>query len=121
MMECMKNDKTISIEKSEYKGKFWDITIAPFPDGAIISANEVTERLIGEQRIRKLNHIFENLGSNPQNNIRIIVKSLNELLNGVCAFYNRLDDDRKTLIVFYFQMDSMQQRMQAVQKLYLMI
>jgi len=69
-----------------------------------ITRGELTRQYIQQsdaiEKISKLNRIFSRLGTNPRTNIDIIVQHTCELLKGVCSLYNRLDNDKKSLIAW---------------------
>jgi len=58
LMECIKSKKLKRFPEMQYDGKFLDITLAPFPQGAIITSYEVTKRKKAEERIIHLNAVL---------------------------------------------------------------
>jgi PAS domain S-box-containing protein len=52
LMECIRSSKTKSFSELKYGDKFLDITIASFPDGAIITSQDITERKLTEEALR---------------------------------------------------------------------
>lgn len=64
------------------------------------SVEDITQRKTAEIQIAELNNLFLEIGIDPSRNIQIIVKKANEIINGVCSLYNRLDDKEKSLITW---------------------
>jgi PAS domain S-box-containing protein len=64
------------------------------------TAEDITQRKTAEIQIAELNNLFLEIGIDPSRNIQIIVKKANEIINGVCSLYNRLDDKEKSLITW---------------------
>ncbi|GEM_PF-1478914 len=50
-----------------------------------------------ESPISKLNRLFSRLGADPEKNITMIVEAAADILLGVCALFNRLDQEDKSL------------------------
>jgi PAS domain S-box-containing protein len=70
-------------------------------DGSIVMtvfATDITENLRMRDKIKHLNSIFYELGSDPEANIKIIVKKTCLILDGICSLYNRLDDKKNLLV-----------------------
>jgi len=61
---------------------------------------DITERKIAELQIAELNHLYLELGVDPEKNIHTIVKKACVILKGLCSLYNRLDDKNKSLIIW---------------------
>ena len=59
LMECIKSDKAKSFPELKYGDKFLDITIAPFPQGAIITSLDITKRKKMEEEKDKLLRTIE--------------------------------------------------------------
>ncbi len=49
-----------------------------------------------DQKIKRLNELFSLLGSDPEQNIHIIVQQACQILECACALYNRLDDQENS-------------------------
>ena len=54
LMECIRSDKAKSFSELKYNDKFLNISIAPFPKGAIITSQDTTERKRVEEEKDKL-------------------------------------------------------------------
>ena len=100
LIDSMKTGKVKKFSEIHYDNKFFSVTIAPMPNGAIITSVDITERKYAQDQIEKLTRVFEELGSEPENNIDFIVQQTNRLLNGACSLYNRLDDESKSLCIW---------------------
>ncbi len=83
-----------------YKDKIWDITIAPYEHGAIISSQNVTAQKQAEQQLMQLNGVFEKMGPDSQRNIDIIIQEVCRILNSNCSFLSIRDDNNGALSVF---------------------
>ncbi len=92
MITCINTKKTITVEKAPYKNKILNITIAPFPKGAIIASHDITDKITAEKQIKKMNSVFEELSSDPIKNIDFIIQKINEILKGKYTFYRKLND-----------------------------
>ena len=64
------------------------------------TVEDITQRKTAEIQINELNNLFLEIGIDPYRNIEIIVQKANEIINGVCSLYNRLDDKEKSLITW---------------------
>lgn len=64
------------------------------------SSRDITTKLETQEMIRSTAELFYSLGSNPYNNMNAIVKRACQILGGVAALYNRLDDDSQSLVVW---------------------
>ena len=53
MMECMRTGQTREFAEQQYLDRYFSITIAPFPEGAIIISEDVTEQKQAEDELRK--------------------------------------------------------------------
>ncbi len=51
----------------------------------------------GTRRIRKLGDLFNILGTDPVQNIHVIVRQASEVLNCTCSLYNRIDEKKTSL------------------------
>ena len=64
LMECIRSGKKKRFPAMKYDDKFLDITIASFPDGAIITSLDITERKRAEEMLKeseeKFRQFFEN-------------------------------------------------------------
>ncbi len=123
MMERLKDKdllnalkKCLNGEMSVYKGTYKSLTadkatpvrvyFNPIFDndnqvfGGVGIVEDISQLDDTEKKIQKLNDVFLQIGSNPQENIDLILKQTHELLNGACSFYNRLDDEDKSLVTW---------------------
>jgi PAS domain S-box-containing protein len=64
------------------------------------TVEDITEQKIAGQQIANLNHLFLELGVDPEKNIRTIVQKTCNIIGGVCSLYNRLDIKEKSLITW---------------------
>ncbi len=55
-------------------------------------ARDITARKTAEERIARLNRCFLGFGTDPDENIRMLIEVCGELLEGDCALYNRISD-----------------------------
>jgi len=65
-------------------------------------AKQLAEQKDAIEKISKLNEIFSLLGENPRTNIEVIVENAAKLLQGVCCLYNRLDNEKQSLIAWAY-------------------
>jgi two-component sensor histidine kinase/ABC-type amino acid transport substrate-binding protein/PAS domain-containing protein len=101
LLNCINENKIRTFPEIVYgNGKIFYITFSPFLSGAIITSRDITGQKKSETQLKALNHVFENLGSDPQININYITAETNRILNGVCSLYNRLDDKDQSLCVW---------------------
>ncbi|MFP4431488.1 MAG: response regulator [Spirochaetaceae bacterium] len=56
-----------------------------------------SERNRAQAKLRRINQIFNSLGTDPEENIRRIVGEVGELLGAACSLYNKLDDAGESL------------------------
>jgi len=52
LMECIKSKKVKRFSEMKYRDKYLDITLAPFPQGAIITTQDITERKMAEEKLQ---------------------------------------------------------------------
>jgi PAS domain S-box-containing protein len=64
LTECLKSGKTKSFPELKYGDKFLSITIAPFPQGAIITSQDITERKRAEKALHQSEKRFKELWDN---------------------------------------------------------
>ena len=53
LKQCMKSGESKEFPKQRYDGKFLQIRISPFSDGAIITSIDITDRVLAEDSMRK--------------------------------------------------------------------
>ncbi len=68
--------------------------------GGVGIVEDISQLDATEKKIQKLNDVFLQIGSNPHENIDLILKQTHDLLNGACSLYNRLDDEDKSLVIW---------------------
>lgn len=86
LIDCIRTGKQKNFPALPYNNKVLNITIAPYQHGAIINSQDITSRKKTENRMKKLNSIFENMGSDSQSNINYIVKEICLVLDATCSF-----------------------------------
>lgn len=101
LLNCINHNKIKTFPEIVYgNGKVFSITFSPLLSGAIITSRDITEEKIAESQLKALNNVFENLGTDPQENIKYITAETNKILQGVCSLYNRLDAEDQSLCVW---------------------
>jgi hypothetical protein len=84
LMTCIKNRQSKTFAEMHYGDKFLSITLAPFPKGAIIITQDITDRVQAEQdRIMLINDLRRALNE---------VETLRSLLP-ICASCKKIRDD----------------------------
>ena len=68
----------------------------PFPKPSSTAADDRNGPQI-EQKLKKLSELFSLLGSDPEQNIHIIVQQACQLIESSCSLYNRIDDQQASL------------------------
>jgi hypothetical protein len=95
LMYCIENETIKTYSKMQYESKYLTITIAPFPGGAIITTEDITEQVLAEQdRLRLINQLQKAL---------VEVETLRGLLP-LCASCKKIRDDQgywKTLEEYF--------------------
>lgn len=97
LQEALLTGETKIVPESKYYDIYLSITISPFEQGAIITAIDITNRKKAENQIKALNSVFENLGSNPDDNISYILAQTKTILFGKSAVYCKLTEDNNEL------------------------
>ncbi|MBU0533630.1 MAG: PAS domain S-box protein [Candidatus Omnitrophica bacterium] len=64
LMQCISSGKTKTFPDQKYKGKILSITIAPFPKGAIITSQDITERKFVEEALKVSEERYRELWNN---------------------------------------------------------
>jgi hypothetical protein len=64
LAECLKSGKTKSFPELKYGDRFLSITIAPFPQGAIITSLDITEHKRAEEALQESEKRFKELWDN---------------------------------------------------------
>ncbi|MFC1887905.1 histidine kinase dimerization/phosphoacceptor domain -containing protein [Candidatus Cloacimonadota bacterium] len=101
LLKCINENRNRTFPEIVYgNGKIFSITFSPFLSGAIITSRDITQQKKSETQLKALNNVFENLGTDPQQNINLITTETAKILNGVCSLYNRLDDKNQSLCVW---------------------
>jgi len=76
LMDCIHFGTTVHITESVYKDRVWSIKIAPFDDGAIITAIDITAQKEAEKKLRKsLNEkelLLREVHHRVKNNMQIV-------------------------------------------------
>jgi PAS domain S-box-containing protein len=84
LTECLKSGKTKSFPELKYGDKFLSITIAPFPEGAIITSLDITERKRVEKEIKESREQIRNfaahLGSAREQERTVIAREIHDEL-----------------------------------------
>jgi hypothetical protein len=84
LMDCMNNGKSESFHELWYGNKVLDVTISPFPNGAIITSQDITAQKVAENdRLKLIEKLQQALGE---------VETLRGLLP-ICACCKKIRDD----------------------------
>lgn len=84
LLECIRTGKTATYPELRYGNKFLSITVSPFPRGAIITSQDITERKLAElDRIKLIEKLQAALSE---------VETLRGLLP-ICASCKKIRDD----------------------------
>jgi len=84
LMQCISSGKSKTFPEEEYGNKFLYITIAPFPKGAIITSQDITDRKRSEEEIKKLSSAVE------QSNDGIAIGTMEEKFSYVNNAFARM-------------------------------
>jgi PAS domain S-box-containing protein len=63
LMECLKSGRTKNFPELKYRNKFLSISIAPFPQGAIITSQDITERKRVQEESKRRNEELATLNA----------------------------------------------------------
>ena len=81
LMECIKSGKIKAFPELKYDDKFLSISIAPFPEGAIITSQDITDRIRSEEQIKaslkEKEVLLQEIHHRVKNNMQIISSILN--------------------------------------------
>lgn len=66
LIECMRSGRKKEFPELKYRDRFLSITLAPFPDGAIITSQDITDRKQAEKEIRVSQESLRNLTAHLQ-------------------------------------------------------
>ncbi|MBN2461859.1 MAG: transporter substrate-binding domain-containing protein [Candidatus Cloacimonetes bacterium] len=101
LQNCLKSGRIKSFPDLIYaQDRHFSVTISPFPQGAIITAEDISDRKHAEEQIEKLTSVFENLKTDPEENIYFIVQQTQQILHGTCSLFNKLDNKEHSLYVW---------------------
>ncbi|HPR17010.1 MAG TPA: PAS domain S-box protein [Candidatus Cloacimonadota bacterium] len=100
MIDSIQSGKSRHFPELQYKEKIWDITMAPYEHGAIISSQNISAQKHAEAQIMQLNGVFEKIGADSRQNIDLIVKETCSILNVNCSIFNLLENDTNNNIIF---------------------
>jgi PAS domain S-box-containing protein/putative nucleotidyltransferase with HDIG domain len=64
LMKCIRSRKTKTFPAQKYQGKILTITIAPFPKGAIVTSQDITERKFVEEALKASEERYRELWNN---------------------------------------------------------
>jgi hypothetical protein len=85
MMNCIRTGKSKTFPRMKYKGKWLNIAIAPFPQGAIIASQDITNSIKAEaDRLKLINDLRKALSE---------VETLRGLLP-ICAACKKIRNDQ---------------------------
>lgn len=99
--ELLRDGRAHSAElKLECFGGWFDVSVSPRKDmsgkliGSVHICRDITSRKRALERLEKINTSLLDLGADYNLNIGRLTALAGEMLDGTCAFYNRLEDGR---------------------------
>jgi PAS domain S-box-containing protein len=72
LMKCIKSGKTKKFPEQKYGKKILAIIIAPFPEGAIITSQDITEQKLAEEALREKQQLLSNVFESMQGGVLVL-------------------------------------------------
>jgi PAS domain S-box-containing protein len=120
LIDCINSGRRKRFSDLVYKDKVWDITIAPYEHGAIITSQDITSRKKTEEQLLQLNSTFENLGSDANLNIDLILKQAGKILNLSSILLTTYNDVEKSIFSSWNVKDQADNILQLVEQFEIM-